>query len=266
MGFLALTISVAVILIGLLAGLDLIQMLMTGISLAVSAIPEGLPAVVTIALALGARAMAKKKALLRHLQAAETLGAVSVICTDKTGTLTKNEMNVQKIWLFGKTIDITGVGYNPNGKFIINDQAINPQSIPELIKLLDTGRKCNHAHILQEGEEWNIIGSPDEAALIVAAAKSGLSEVFPSQIINEFTFDSIRKRMTVIEETEAHQIIHTKGAPEVILPLCDYYLLEDKENELNAEARNKIEEAYINFAQKWSSHISFSKEKYSKTT
>ncbi|RUR29234.1 cation-translocating P-type ATPase [Legionella qingyii] len=249
LGFLALTISAVVILIGVLAGLDLIRMLMTGISLAVSAIPEGLPAVVTIALALGARAMAKKKALLRHLQAAETLGAVSIICTDKTGTLTKNEMNVQNIWLFGKIIEITGVGYNPHGTFVVDDQAINPQSIPGLILLLDTGRKCNHARIIQEGEEWKIIGSPDEAALIVAAAKSGLSEVPQSHIINEFTFDSIRKRMTVIEETEDCQIIHIKGAPEVILPLCDYYVHEDKEYELNTESRNKIEAAYIDFAQ-----------------
>ncbi len=249
LGILALIISAVVILIGVLSGLDLINMLMTGVSLAVSAIPEGLPAVVTIALAIGARSMAHKKALLRHLQAAETLGAVSIICTDKTGTLTQNEMKVQKIWLFGETLDITGAGYNPHGKFIINEHAINPQSISELTLLLDTGRKCNHARIVQEGEKWKIIGSPDEAALIVAAEKSGLSQDHQSHIINEFSFDSVRKRMTVVEETEDNQIVHVKGAPEFILPLCQYYVSGDKENKLTSDSRNKIESAYINFAQ-----------------
>lgn len=249
LGILSLMISVVVILIGVLSGLDLINMLMTGVSLAVSAIPEGLPAVVTIALAIGARTMAHKKVLLRHLQAAETLGAVSIICTDKTGTLTQNEMNVQKIWLFAKTLDITGMGYNPHGKFIINGQAVNPQSIYELMLLLDTGRKCNHARILQVEEEWKIIGSPDEAALMVAAVKSGLSQDHQSHIINEYTFDSVRKRMTVIEEKENYQIVHVKGAPELILPLCQYYLLGDKESKLTPDSRNTIENAYIHFAQ-----------------
>ncbi|KTC89332.1 cation-translocating P-type ATPase [Fluoribacter dumoffii] len=249
LGLLAIITSVGVILIGVLAGFDPIRMLMTGISLAVSAIPEGLPAVVTIALALGARAMAKKKALLRHLQAAETLGAVSIICTDKTGTLTQNEMKVQVIWLFEKSLQLTGVGYTPEGEFILNGEVINPQSLPELMTLLETGYQCNHARIYQEGEEWKIIGSPDEAALLVAAVKSGLSCAHPAALVKEFTFDSIKKRMTVIEDAGDFQIIHSKGAPEVILPLCTYYLFGAQENELNSDSRNKIENAYINLAQ-----------------
>ncbi|QLZ68522.1 cation-translocating P-type ATPase [Legionella sp. PC1000] len=248
-GFLALFISATVILIGMLFGHDIINLLLTGVSLAVATIPEGLPAVVTIALAVGARAMSHKKALLRQLQAAETLGAVSVICTDKTGTLTKNEMKVQKIWLQGEFIDITGTSYEPKGEFIAKGQSIDPKSIPGLIVLLDTGRKCNHARIHQEETSWKAIGSPDEAALIVAALKSGLSQEYQSHFINEFTFDSTRKRMSIIEETEECQIVHVKGAPEVILPLCTHYLTRDNEIKLMSQYQLIIEKAYNNFAE-----------------
>lgn len=126
LGAFALLVSLAIIFVGLTTGKDLLDVMMTGITLAVAAVPEGLPAVVTITLALGVSAMARKKALLRHLQAAETLGAVSVICTDKTGTLTKNEMTVQKIWLPGGEVCISGAGYAPEGQFSKNGRAIEP--------------------------------------------------------------------------------------------------------------------------------------------
>lgn len=246
-GILALLISAIVVIIGVISGKNTIQMLMTGVSLAVSAIPEGLPAVVTIALALGVRAMAQKKALLRHLQAAETLGAVSVICTDKTGTLTKNEMNVQKIWISSGAIDVTGTGYEPKGSFQKNNQNIELEAYPELIDLLETGQKCNHSYIKKDGEEWKAIGSPDEAALIVAAKKLGLDH-HQYKITNEFTFDSNRKCMSVVEQIEQHSIVHVKGAPEIILAKCTHFLIGNKEKELSQEYLQQIKNAYLQFA------------------
>src|SRR3989338_5461641 len=118
--------------------------------------------------------MARKKALLRHLQAAETLGAVSVICTDKTSTLKKKEMTVQKIWLPGMEVQIGGAGYNPHGDFSTKGRTIEPQLYPALMALLDAGRKCNNARIEEYDQGWGVIGSPTEAALIVAAEKAGL--------------------------------------------------------------------------------------------
>lgn len=247
-GILILFISIAVIIIGILSGKDIITMLMTGISLTVSAVPEGLPAVVTITLALGAVAMAHKKALLRHLEAAETLGAVSVICTDKTGTLTKNEMTVQKIWTPEEEIYVTGVGYDPTGVFQKNGRTIDPQSHPALMSCLETSQKCNHAYIRKDVDGWKAIGSPDEAALIVVAAKSGFKPDNKIDIIKEFSFNSARKRMSVIEKTPSLQVVHAKGAPEVMLERCTHFIAAGKREEITDEVRNQIKNAYINFA------------------
>lgn len=248
-GLLALFISIAVMIIGTLSGKSIITMLMMGISLAVSAVPEGLPAVVTITLALGTVAMAHKKALLRHLEAAETLGAVSVICTDKTGTLTKNEMTVQKIWTTEGEIYVTGVGYDPTGIFQINGHTIDHQSYPALMSCLETSQKCNHAHIKKDDDGWKAIGSPDEAALIVAAEKSGLKQANKIDIITEFTFNSARKRMSVIEKTPDHQVVHAKGAPEVMLERCMYFIVDGKKEEITDDVRRQIKNAYIKFAE-----------------
>lgn len=246
-GLIALLISSLVIIAGVLGGKNIITMLMTGISLAVSAIPEGLPAVVTIALALGAKRMAHKKVLLRRLQAAETLGAVSVICTDKTGTLTRNEMTVQKIWTADGVFSVTGTGYEPHGNFQREGLVIEPESYPELIALLTTCQKCNHACIKKIDQQWQAIGSPDEAALIAATIKAGL-ELSHHPVIREFAFDSNRKRMSTVEETEAYLIVHVKGAPEAILNRSTHFLMGKEEKELTKEYRDHIENAYIAFA------------------
>ncbi|QBR83719.1 HAD family hydrolase [Legionella israelensis] len=248
-GILALAASAVITLLGIMANRDILQMLMTGISLAVSAIPEGLPAVVTIALALGVRAMAKKKALMRRLQAAEALGVVSIICTDKTGTLTKNEMKIEKIWLPDRTIEITGVGYELEGDFKENQKTIDPSSQSDLMALLNTGLKCNHAKINKEKDRFKVEGSPDEAALIAAAVKSGLNQEHKGNITSEFTFDSNRKRMSVIEESKDERVVHVKGAPEVILKLSSHVLIADKKEKLNEKSQKKIEKAYIDFAE-----------------
>ncbi len=248
-GFFALLVSITVIIFGILDGRDILTMLMTGISLAVSAIPEGLPAVVTITLALGTRAMAHKKALLRRLEAAETLGAVSVICTDKTGTLTKNEMTVQKIWIAEDEIEITGTGYDPTGSFQKNGQPFDPKFHPDLMTCLETARICNHAHIKKNEYGWTAIGSPDEAALMVAAVKSGLNQNHKIDIATEFSFNSARKRMSVIEKKDHHQIVHAKGAPEIILDRCTHILVNGKKVELTDKLHNKIKDAYLKFAE-----------------
>ncbi len=248
LGILALLVSLAVILIGVVGGRDIAQVLMTGISLAVAAVPEGLPAVVTITLALGVSTMARKQALLRRLQAAETLGAVSVICTDKTGTLTKNEMTVQKIWTADGEIDVSGVGYAPEGTFLKNCKIIEAPLHQDLMILLDTGRKCNHARIREGVEGWQVIGTSTEAALIVAAEKAGLRQDHGATITTEFSFSSERKRMSVIEETSEGRVVHVKGAPETILSLCDYILVEGKNRNLSEDYKAEIEKACKNFA------------------
>ena len=248
-GALALLVALAVFVIGLLGGQGFIKMAMTGISLAVAAVPEGLPAVVTITLALGMGTMARKKALLRHLQAAETLGAVSVICTDKTVTLTKNEMTVQKIWMPGMEVQIGGAGYDPRGEFLIRDRISEPQLHPALMALLDTGRKCNNARIEKHEQGWRVIGSPTEAALIVAAEKAGLRQDHRARIVVEHSFNSFRKRMSVVEETGDLLIVHAKGAPESLLPLCTYYRIDGQARLLTDDMRKEVERVYRGFSE-----------------
>lgn len=256
LGILAIAVSLAVIVIGFLGGKDLLEMAMTGVALAVSAVPEGLPAVVTITLALGMGAMARKKAILRKLQAAETLGAVSVICTDKTGTLTKNEMMVQSVWLpSGEVFDITGAGYEPEGVFEKQGIEIDPHQSDDLMTLLRTGIVCNVAHIEHHENEWRAMGTPTEAALLVAGMKAGLSEDTraDADIIKEFSFNSSRKRMSVVElaqgyKDRGHQIIHVKGAPEAVLERCVSMRVNGKFVDLTAERKAEIEAAYTGFA------------------
>ncbi len=248
LGALALLVSIAVVVIGMLGGRDIGQMLMTGISLAVAAVPEGLPAVVTITLALGMSAMARKKVLLRHMQAAETLGAVSVICTDKTGTLTKNEMTVQKIWLADGMISLSGEGYTPEGSFSMEDHSIDAQTNTCLMALLDTGRKCNHARIEQGDKGWKIAGDPTEAALIVAAEKFGMAQNHGGDLVEEYSFNSDRKRMSVVEKTAEGQIVHIKGAPEVLLSLSSHLLVNGAKAELTDAWRIEIQQAYEGMA------------------
>jgi len=220
----------------------IIEAFMTAVALAVSAVPEGLPAVVTITLALGARNLAKKNAIVRKLSSAETLGSVTVICADKTGTLTKGEMTVRKIYVNNRFVDVTGVGYEAKGEFIVSGnpgERINPVDDPHMDILLRIGALCNNA--TYDGATVN--GDPTEAALLVAAAKAGLwreklEEQFPR--LGEIPFSSERKRMTTIHKTPEGVYAYVKGAPEIVLERCTHILLDGKEVPLTEELRKQI--------------------------
>ncbi len=217
-GIFAIGVSAIVAVGGWLMGKPALEMFLTGISLAVAVVPEGLPAVVTIALALGVNAMARRRALLRRLQAAETLGAASVICTDKTGTLTQNEMTVTAIWLPADgRIDVTGTGYAPVGDFRRQGAPLGAETQTALDDLLESALRSNHARVYREQDGWQRLGEPTEAALVVAAMKAGIEPQDSSEFAAEFPFDSERKRMTVVVRRGAGLEAHAKGAPEVLL-------------------------------------------------
>jgi len=230
-----------------------IQAFLSSISLAISAVPEGLPAIVTITLALGAREFAKRNAIIRKLSSAESLGAVTVICSDKTGTLTKGEMTVRRLYTNDKNVEVTGVGYEPSGEFHQSNSVINPQNDPNLPSLLRIGALCSNAQLdRNEKGFWSIIGDPTEGALIVAAAKAGYEEKeleknFPR--IGEISFTSERKRMTTIHSTpDREHVAYMKGAPEIVLEKCNYILEEGKVKKLTPAKRMRIVEVNEGFA------------------
>jgi Ca2+-transporting ATPase len=221
-----------------------IQAFMSSISLAISAVPEGLPAIVTVALALGAREFAKRNALVRRLSSAESLGAVTVICSDKTGTITKGEMTVRQLYVEGQFLEVTGVGYEPKGEFKLNKDAVKPEGDMEL--LLRIGALCNNAQLRRKEADmsWEVFGDPTEGALIVDAEKAGflreeLEQTYPR--IREIPFTSERKRMTTLHKTPQNEVVaYVKGAPETILERCTYILENDKEVKLTPAKRNKV--------------------------
>lgn len=206
---------------GILLGIALKDSLIFAIALAVGAIPEGLPAVVTIALAIGVQRMAKRKAIIRKLPAVETLGSTTVICTDKTGTLTRNEMTVNELWTYQHNIQLTGVGYNLTGGFMLNGVEIG--ILPDDIKLLlKNSVLCSDANILFEGKDYKLSGDPTEIALIVAASKANFDADLlrnTYQRIDVIPFDSELQYMATLNLNTNYQII-IKGAPEVIMKRC----------------------------------------------
>jgi len=219
---------------------ELLDLLMTAISLAIAAVPEGLAAVVTICLALGMQRMVRRHALLRRLPAVETLGTATTICSDKTGTLTKNEMTVTRVWADGKLYSVTGRGYAPKGEFKLGDQAVDPTAVPPLWCLLQGALLCNDAtleHIEtnngEKHESWRMVGDPTEGALVVLAGKAGLwrSELEKGQPrVAEVPFDSVQKRMTTVHATPDADTpfrAYVKGAPDILLKLCSQ--IEDDE-------------------------------------
>jgi Ca2+-transporting ATPase len=229
--------------IGVLRGHGILEMLIWGVSLAVAAVPEALPAVVTISLALGVQRMVQRHALIRKLPAVETLGCTTYICSDKTGTLTEDKMTIRRIFVDGNIIDVTGVGYEPKGEFHVGGKVLKPQGNAALQKMLHIGSLCNDTTLVSVNDIWSIKGDPTEGALVVTAAKAGLWQEelqiqFPR--IGEIPFSSETKRMTTTHKINEDKIAYTKGAPEVILSSCNRIYHNGEETALSSEDTKTI--------------------------
>jgi len=238
---------------------DIINLFMTAVSLAIAAVPEGLPAIVTICLALGMQRMIRHHALIRKLPAVETLGCATVVCSDKTGTLTQNQMTVVQAWAGGKRFRITGEGYSPSGEFFVGTEPFVPHTDSDATVLLQGALVCNDAKLEERCDEagkpsWQIIGDPTEGAMVVAAAKSGyrrdeMEKALPR--IQEIPFDSDRKRMTTIHSHDGGKaqasgfsyppvFAFVKGAPDVILDLCGHKLESGQAVGLTEDMRRAV--------------------------
>ena len=257
----ALFLTAVVVGTGILHGQKAYDMFLAGVSLAVAAIPEGLPAIVTVALALGVQRMIKRRAIVRKLPSVETLGSASVICSDKTGTLTQNKMTVTHIWLEDSVIEVSGTGYEPQGEFFAGQRSVRAQANPTLYKLLQFGVLCNNARLGQEKvekkgmfrraeEEWVVNGDPTEGALLVAGGKAGLMREPLEETwtrVKEFPFDSTRKMMSVVvEDSYRKRMVITKGAPDVLLSRCTHILWKGQAVALTPALRRQI--SYANEA------------------
>ncbi|MDE2180707.1 MAG: cation-translocating P-type ATPase [candidate division NC10 bacterium] len=239
----AFVVVAAIVVLGLYRGQPFIEMLIFGIALAVAVVPEALPAVVTISLAIGVQRMVKRHALMRRLSAVETLGSTSVICSDKTGTLTKDEMTVRKIFVAGQMLDVSGAGYEPHGRFLRAGLISEPSS--PLQQLLRAATLASDAHIVHSevNGRWHVKGDPTEGALIVVAAKAGLNKAdldSQSPRVSEIPFTSETKRMTTLHSEPEGIVAYAKGAPEIILDSCVRHMTTDGATPLDAESREMI--------------------------
>ena len=240
------TLGIVVLLfgLGLLRGIPPFELFMTSVSLAVAAVPEGLPAIVTVALALGVLRMSRRRALVRKLPAVETLGSTTVICTDKTGTLTVGEMTVRALYVAGQRYDVTGEGYGPNGAVRVEGMKVEAQHDTPLLELATVLLGCNNAHLVQEDGRWEVIGDPTEGALLAAGAKAGgdrerIEKDLPKQ--HEIPFDSDRKRSTVIRKMPSGKLrAFINGAPDVLLERCTHLYTGTGVRPLNEQDRRNI--------------------------
>lgn len=248
LGIATIVICLVVFLIGVLQKRDMLEMFMTAVSLAVAAIPEGLPAIVTIVLAIGMNRMVKRNAIVKKLLAVETLGSTSTICSDKTGTLTQNKMTVTNIYINNSNIDVGGSGYQPDGKFTIGGNSIELKDVDGLYDLLLAAYLDNDARLVNNDGIYNVIGDPTEGALLAMAMKKGINEDFIKKYprLQEIPFDSTRKMMTTFHNIEGQIRSMTKGAPDEIVQRSKSILLNGKAvpftDELKKEIMNKIKD------------------------
>jgi P-type Ca2+ transporter type 2C len=238
----ALVVVLLVVSLGLVRGQPLLDMLLFGVALAVAVVPEALPAVITISLTLAAQRMVRRNALVRRLPAIETLGSVDVICSDKTGTLTRDEMTVRKVLAGGELYELSGAGYEPDGEFRRDGAPIDPPAA--VTHVLRAAVLASDAHLTQDDGRWLVRGDPTEGALVVAAAKAGLER---SELerrcprVDEIPFTSESKRMTTLHRTPEGTVAYAKGAPEVVLRSCrlepeERYALLETARELAGKA------------------------------
>lgn len=257
LGVIAVSATAFLLALGLLTGSPLTQVLLVALALTVASIPESLPLTLTITLSMGVRDLARKNAIVRKMLAVEGLGSTTVICTDKTGTLTKNEMTVEKVFTFNKEYDVTGVGYRPEGEIMDQEgEEINPEEHPVLVHLLNGGMLCNDAELIHcDGDTCDVRGSPTEGALITLGEKltstyeEDIRDVYPR--IDEIPFGSDRKRMSTVHRTPNDgKLVFMKGAPEIVLEHCSTVLLTGEERKITEEDRELIRkqtEAYALF-------------------
>ncbi|ERH58845.1 MULTISPECIES: calcium-translocating P-type ATPase, SERCA-type [Bacillus] len=241
----ALLLTVLVVAVGVLQGHELYSMFLAGVSLAVAAIPEGLPAIVTVALSIGVQRMIKQKSIVRKLPAVETLGCASVICSDKTGTLTQNKMTVTHMWSGGKTFKVSGIGYEPEGVFTRDEREIKLKDEKILEQMLVFGALCNTSEIALKDGHYVLDGDPTEGALLTAARKGGYSNDWLNgqyRVVAEFPFDSVRKMMTVIvEDKEKKQFVITKGAPDVLIDRSSHLMYDARSAPFSGEKKAETE-------------------------
>lgn len=245
LGLTTIFVCIAVFVMGLLQGRDILEMFMVAISLAVAAIPEGLPAIVTIVLSIGMSKMVKRNAIVKKLLAVETLGSTTVICSDKTGTLTQNEMTVVKVFTDGKILDVTGTGYDPVGEFKLEENNISADDIGDLQTLLSIAALVNDADLDKTQEGYKVIGDPTEGALITLAGKGkitrkNINSEYPR--IEEIPFDSGRKMMTTFHENYLPNKIvsFTKGAPDIIIDKCSHISIDGKVKEFDDNLKKEV--------------------------
>jgi len=237
---LALIASSLTLVVGIWRGFELIELFLFTLAMAVSAIPEGLPAAITVVLAVGVSRMASRNAIIRKLDAVETLGSITAVCTDKTGTLTTNQMTVQKIFLAGRMVDVSGVGFQPQGGFEIAGSPLIASEDRSLDMFLKIAALCNDSSLKSDKEDrWKILGDPTEGALVVASAKAGLKksrleESLPR--IEEIPFDPKNRYMATFHRTDSGEALaFLKGAPETILDMCTHVLDEGETRALTEE-------------------------------
>jgi magnesium-transporting ATPase (P-type) len=237
-----LALSAAVFLFGLVfRDYRIGELLMIAVSIAVAAIPEGLPAVMTITLALGVQTMAKRHAIIRRLPAVETLGSVTVICSDKTGTLTRNEMTVKRIIMGDAIYHVRGTGYHPEGEILLEDERVSLSETPDLLELIRAGFLCNDAKLNKDEEsgEWRVHGQPTDGAVFVLGRKAGLerrAEQESYSRLDTIPFESENRFMATLHRTpEGKSVIYLKGAPEKVLKLCDRQRIDGKDEPVRTE-------------------------------
>ncbi len=224
-------------------GEQLVAVLLLGVSLAVAAVPEGLPAILSVVLAIGVQQMAKRRAVVKELHSVETLGSASVICSDKTGTLTRNEMTIQKIVTASGTVDLSGIGYAPVGEVTVDGRPlVEGPLLTEVRALLVQGSLANNAQLTEEDGEWTIQGDPTEGAFLVAVRKldGALERVESYERIGEVPFSSERKMMSALETRPDRTRLMSKGAPDVLLQHCDTYRIGDDVRPLDRAGRDRI--------------------------
>ena len=243
LSIICLGVAAGAVLLGHYKGFGWLPMLIWGISLAVAAVPESLPAVVTGALSIGTTRMARRKAIIKRLPAVETMGCTTVICTDKTGTLTKNEMTVRQLYMDERRVHITGSGYEPRGDFHGADHEHLSLTNPVLHTAARISLLCNDASLKEEGGKWLLRGDPTEGALLTLGLKAGLDH---SRLLQEYPrvaeipFDSERKRMSTLHQDRSGLLMCLKGAPESLLPYCNRRLTAQGEQPLTESHRKAI--------------------------